>query len=50
MQAGVEGGVLAVAALAFVWSLYVILRDTARDSSYREMLGNLRVLSQQVEA
>lgn len=46
----VWGGVLAVAALAFVWSLYVILRDTARDSSYREMLGNLRVLSQQVEA
>ncbi len=46
----VWGGVLAVAILAFAWNLYVILRDTGRDAGYREMLGNLRVLSQQIEA
>ncbi len=46
----VWGGVLAVAILAFAWNLYVILRDTGRDAGYRDMLGNLRVLSQQIEA
>jgi len=46
----VWGAVLTVAILAFVWNLYVILRDTGRDAAYREMLGNLRVLSQQIDA
>ncbi|MBK8992236.1 MAG: type IV pili methyl-accepting chemotaxis transducer N-terminal domain-containing protein [Gammaproteobacteria bacterium] len=46
----VWGGVLVVAVLAFVWNLFVIMRDTNRDAGYRELVGNLRVLSQQIEA
>ena len=46
----VWGSILVVAALAFVWNLYVIMRDTSRDAGYRELVGNLRVLSQQIEA
>jgi len=46
----VWGSILVVAALAFVWNLYVIMRDTNRDAGYRELVGNLRVLSQQIEA
>ena len=46
----VWGSVLVVAVLAFVWNLFVIMRDTNRDAGYRELVGNLRVLSQQIEA
>jgi twitching motility protein PilJ len=46
----VWGSILVVAVLAFVWNLYVIMRDTNRDAGYRELVGNLRVLSQQIEA
>ena len=37
----VWGSILVVAALAFVWNLYVIMRDTSRDAGYRELVGNL---------
>ena len=32
------------------WNLYVIMRDTNRDAGYRELVSNVRVLSQQIEA
>jgi twitching motility protein PilJ len=46
----VWGSILAVGILAFVWNLFVILRDTSRDAGYRELVGNLRVLAQQIDA
>ena len=46
----VWGSIFVVAVLAFVWNLFVIMRDTNRDAGYRELVGNLRVLSQQIEA
>jgi twitching motility protein PilJ len=42
------GAVLAVATVAFLWNLFVIVRDTSRDAGYLEIVGNLRVLSQQI--
>ncbi len=44
------GGVLGIAIIAFVWNLFVILRDTNRDASYLEIVANLRVLAQQLDA
>jgi len=46
----VWGSILAIGILAFVWNLFVILRDTSRDAGYRELAGNLRVLAQQIDA
>ena len=42
------GAVLAIATVAFLWNLFVIVRDTNRDAGYLEIVGNLRVLSQQI--
>ncbi|MFM7785810.1 MAG: methyl-accepting chemotaxis protein [Gammaproteobacteria bacterium] len=44
------GGVLGLAILAFVWNLFVILRDTNRDAAYLSIVANLRVLAQQLDA
>jgi twitching motility protein PilJ len=46
----VAGAVLAIAIIAFVWNLFVILRDTGRDAAYQRIVSNVRLLSQRVEA
>jgi twitching motility protein PilJ len=46
----VWGGILIVGIVAFVINLYLIVRDTNRDAKYHEMVGNLRVLAQQIDA
>ena len=43
------GAVLVVAIIAFMWNLFVMLRDTGRDAAYLELVGNLRVYSQQID-
>ncbi|MBK6287821.1 MAG: type IV pili methyl-accepting chemotaxis transducer N-terminal domain-containing protein [Gammaproteobacteria bacterium] len=45
----VWGAVLVVAVIAFMWNLFVMLRDTNRDAAYLELVGNLRVYSQQID-
>jgi twitching motility protein PilJ len=46
----VWGGVLALAIVAFLWNLYAVIRDTNRDAVFLELVGNLRVFSQQIDA
>jgi twitching motility protein PilJ len=43
------GAVLALAILAFVWNLYVILRDAGRDAGYQRVVSQVRLVSQRVE-
>ncbi|MBP8924557.1 MAG: type IV pili methyl-accepting chemotaxis transducer N-terminal domain-containing protein [Pseudomonadales bacterium] len=43
------GAVLVVAIVVFMWNLFVMLRDTGRDAEYLELVGKLRVYSQQID-